>query len=46
MLPYAEFDQPAYLPVLYYLQRRFRVIATFEGTGYAKCWQLKTKGKR
>lgn len=46
MLSYAEFDQPAYLPVLFYLQRRFKVIETFEGAGYAKRWQLKTKGKR
>jgi hypothetical protein len=46
MLAYAEFDQPAYLPMLSYLQRRFNVIETFEGAGYAKRWQLKIKGKR
>jgi hypothetical protein len=38
MMPFKNFDQPKYAGILTYLQRRYRVIMTFEGGGYDVEW--------
>ena len=38
MMPIAELDQPKYGGILTYLQRRYRVLKTLEGEGYAVGW--------
>jgi hypothetical protein len=39
---FAEFDQPKFIGILVYLQRRFKVIGTLEDQGYEVGWSRST----